>query len=168
MWTNNASLPIVASVHATAFGAGVTLALCADLVFAAESARFSFPFVPKLSAVPDMGTSWLLTRLLGPCRAFGLALTGDQISAREAEHWGMIWRAVPDEDLAATVKDQALNLAKLSPEVVARTKFEFNQAIGNTFEAQIELERQLQIACFQSSAVRETFRAVLERRIPNQ
>src|SRR5437879_11406752 len=81
--------PLIAAVNAAAVGAGVGLALCADVVLAASSAYFVLPFVPALGAVPDMGTSWLVPRLIGQPRALGLLLTGDRLSANDAQAAGL-------------------------------------------------------------------------------
>jgi len=167
MFIRSMSTPVIAKVNGPAFGAGLTLALCADIVYAAESAFFTLPFVEKLAAVPDMGTSWLLSRILGPARALALALTGEKISAGEAERMGLIWKSVPNEDLAPTVKAIAIRLARMPAQAVARTKYEMKLALFNSFEDQIELERQLQIAGFSGKEVAEAFAAVLERREPD-
>ena len=80
---------------------------------------------------------------------------------------GLIWKSVPDEDLASTVKAIAIRLARMPAQAVARTKYEMKQALFNSFKDQIELERQLQIAGFSGKEVAEAFAAVLERREPD-
>ena len=80
----NAPFPVVSAVNGVAAGGGVGLALAADMVVAARSARFLVTFTPKLGLVPDLGTSWHLARHLGRARALGLALTGEPLSADDA------------------------------------------------------------------------------------
>ncbi|MEJ8827185.1 enoyl-CoA hydratase-related protein [Variovorax humicola] len=86
----------------------VGIALAADVVLAARSAYFAVPQVAHLGAVPDLGATWFLARLLGRSRALGMALPGDHIDAAQAERWGLIWRCVEYADL--TEKAQAIAL----------------------------------------------------------
>jgi 2-(1,2-epoxy-1,2-dihydrophenyl)acetyl-CoA isomerase len=158
--------PVIASINGPCIGAGAALALAADIVFAAKSVSFSFPFVPRLAAVPDLGTSWHLPRLIGRGAALALTLTGETISADEAATMGLVWKSVPDEQLESVVHDYANRLARMPAGAVARVKFEMSQALGNSFDAQVALERQLQIACFSGEEVAEAFTALSERRQP--
>ena len=158
--------PIIASINGPCFGAGAALALATDIVFAGESVSFSFPFVPKLAAVPDLGTSWHLVRLIGRGAALALALTGETISADEAARMGLIWKSVPDEQLESVVHDYANRLARMPANAVARAKFEMTWALINSFDAQVALERQLQIGCFSGEEVAEALSAISERRQP--
>jgi 2-(1,2-epoxy-1,2-dihydrophenyl)acetyl-CoA isomerase len=58
-----------------------------------------FPFGPKLALIPDVGATWFLSHLVGRARARGLALTGETLSATDAESWGLVWRCIDDESL---------------------------------------------------------------------
>jgi len=92
--------PIVCAVHGVAAGAGANIALAADIVVAARSASFVQAF-SKIGLVPDSGGTWLLPRLVGTARAMGLALLAEKLTADDAERWGLIWKAVDDDKLAA-------------------------------------------------------------------
>ena len=105
-------VPTLASVNGAAAGGGLGLALACDVVVAAESAFFVATFGPRLGIVPDMGATWTLPRMIGRTRALGMTLLGDRISARQAESWGLIWTAVPDNALADTTAELAARLAR--------------------------------------------------------
>lgn len=92
--------PVVCAVNGVAAGAGANIALACDIVLAAHSAKFIQAF-SKIGLVPDAGGSWSLTRILGEPRAKALALTAEPVMAEQAAEWGMIWKALPDEELMA-------------------------------------------------------------------
>src|SRR6478609_1892572 len=82
-------VPVVCAVNGPCVGGAVGIALAADVVIAARSAYFLVPQVPQLGAVPDLGATWMLSRLLGRSRALGIALLGERIDAAQAEQWGL-------------------------------------------------------------------------------
>ena len=102
--------PIVCAVNGVAAGAGANFALACDIVIAARSASFIQAFV-KIGLVPDCGGSYFLPRLAGTQRAMALAMTGDRLSAEDAERWGLIWKCVDDAQLKAEAEKLALQLA---------------------------------------------------------
>jgi 2-(1,2-epoxy-1,2-dihydrophenyl)acetyl-CoA isomerase len=159
--------PMIAAVNGAAVGAGVGLALCADIVLAASSAYFVLPFVPALGAVPDMGTSWLVPRLIGQPRALGLLLTGDRLSADDAQAAGLIWKTVADTELEGAALALAETLGALPVDAVQRTKLALAAARHNSFEEQLELERELQMCSFGGDEFREGLAAFREGRRPN-
>lgn len=92
--------PVLAVVHATAAGAGLSLAAGADIALAGESATFVMAYT-KVGLSPDGGSTWLLPRLIGTRRAAELMLLNPQLSAADAQAAGLITRAVPDAELSA-------------------------------------------------------------------
>src|SRR5512139_3025538 len=102
--------PIVCAVNGVAAGAGANFALACDLVLAARSAAFIQAFV-KIGLVPDCGGSYFLPRLAGTQRAMALAMTGERLSAEDAERWGIIWKCVEDSDLGKEAEHLARDLA---------------------------------------------------------
>jgi 2-(1,2-epoxy-1,2-dihydrophenyl)acetyl-CoA isomerase len=95
-------IPVVAAVNGVAVGAGVGIALAADITIAARSASFILTFGLKLGVIPDLGTTWQLPRRIGVARAMALALLGNKLGAEQAAQWGLIWQCVDDDQLAAT------------------------------------------------------------------
>ena len=100
--------PVITAINGIAAGGGVGLALSGDLVVAAESAKFKLVFGPQLGIISDVGSSWFVPQLIGRARANGMGLLGEDIDAKLAKEWGLIWDYFPDDDLL----DSALNLAK--------------------------------------------------------
>lgn len=101
------SKPVVAAVHGTAMGLGITQLLPVDIRIGGESSIWSFPFI-SLGLMPELGCTALLPRLVGYGRALDLVLTSQKLTAREARDIGLITRVVPD----ATVLDEAITVAE--------------------------------------------------------
>src|SRR5690606_8806693 len=97
-------MPIIAAVNGTAAGAGAVIALAADFRILAESASFHFLFTRVGLAGADMGSAYLLPRVVGLGRATELLLLGDRVDAESAVSIGLASKAVPDEDLFAEVE----------------------------------------------------------------
>lgn len=111
--------PLLAAVQGPAVGFGATLLAYADLVFAARSARFRFPF-SELGTVPEAGSSAMLAERLGPQVAFWTLLAGPWLSAEEALEARLVWQLTEDDALRAIVLDHARVLASYpSPAVQA-------------------------------------------------
>ncbi|RZI92521.1 MAG: enoyl-CoA hydratase, partial [Variovorax sp.] len=92
-------VPVVCAVNGPAAGAGVGLALAADVTLAGRSAFFYLPFLPKLGISPDLGCTWFIPRFIGRARAMGMALLDERVSAEKAAQWGLIWDCVDDDQL---------------------------------------------------------------------
>src|ERR1700743_1302781 len=86
----NMPKPVVAAVNGVAAGAGANIALCCDIVVAAQSASF-FQAFSKIGWIPDSGGTYFLPRLVGWQKAAGIAMLGDKVSAAEAERMGMVY-----------------------------------------------------------------------------
>jgi 2-(1,2-epoxy-1,2-dihydrophenyl)acetyl-CoA isomerase len=99
--------PMIAAVHATAAGAGFSLAMAADFVIAARSAKFVMAYT-GIGFAPDGGSTWVLPRLIGPRRASELMITNRVLPAEEALGWGLVSRVVEDE----RVREEARALAR--------------------------------------------------------
>ncbi|HDR9055302.1 TPA: 2-(1,2-epoxy-1,2-dihydrophenyl)acetyl-CoA isomerase [Burkholderia vietnamiensis] len=158
-------IPVIAAVNGTAAGAGANLALACDLVFAARSSSFIQAFV-KIGLVPDSGGTWFLPQRIGMARALGLALTGDKLGAEQAEQWGLIWRAVDDDALAASVRQVANQLAQQPTLAIASIKQSMRDSISNTLDQQLDVERDLQRKLGQSYDYSEGVKAFIEKRAP--
>ena len=102
--------PVVAAVNGAAVGIGCSLALCCDLIVAAESAYFLLAFV-NIGLVPDGGSSLFVPTRIGMARATELAMLGERMAAAKALEWGLINRVVPDERFAEETAALAARLA---------------------------------------------------------
>lgn len=117
----NAKKPLVAAVHGRAVGIGLTMLLHCDLVYVAEDALLSSPFV-NLALVPEAASSLLLPQRLGHVRAFQLFALGEAIDGKTAVAWGIANAAVPAGEVRARAHAAALALAAKPPAAVAITK----------------------------------------------
>jgi 2-(1,2-epoxy-1,2-dihydrophenyl)acetyl-CoA isomerase len=157
--------PVVCAVNGIAAGAGANIALACDLVLAARSASFVQSFA-RLGLVPDSGGTYFLPRLAGTARAMGLALLGEKLSAEDAERWGLIWKAVDDDKLLAEANALARALAAGPTKGYGLVKRAIYASAGNSLEAQLDLERDLQREAGFSADYREGVSAFMEKREP--
>ena len=157
--------PIVCGVNGVAAGAGANLALACDLVIDARSASFVQDF-SKLGLVTDSGGTYLLPRLVGTARAMGLALLAEKLSAEQAVQWGLIWKAVDDERLAEEARALAAMLASGPTRGYGLLKRAMYASAGNSLDAQLDLERDLQREAGLTSDYREGVSAFKEKRAP--
>lgn len=157
-------LPVIAAVNGVAAGAGANIALACDLVIAARSAAFIQAF-SRIGLVPDSGGTWLLPRLVGHARAMGLALLGEKLPAEQAAQWGLIWRCVDDDQLAAEVDSLARQLAAAPTRGLARTKQAMLEGWGRTLEQQLDIERDYQQELGHSDDYAEGVAAFMEKRV---
>ena len=159
-------VPVIAAVNGVAAGAGANIALACDIVIAAESASFIQAFC-KLGLIPDSGGTYWLPRLVGGARAMGLALLGDKLSARQAADWGLIWRCVPDAELADTVDQMAQHLASAPTTGLVQTRHALHASAHNDLEAQLDLEQAIQRELGRSHDYREGVAAFMAKRPAN-
>ncbi len=158
--------PIVCAVNGVAAGAGANIAFAADIVLAAKSAKFIQSF-SNIGLVPDSGGTWILPRLAGHARALGLALTGEPLGAEKAESWGLIWRAVEDDQLAVEAEKLVARLASGPTRGFAAIKMALRKSWLAGLDEQLDLERDLQRELGRSSDYREGVAAFTEKRKPN-
>ena len=159
-------LPVICAVNGVAAGAGANIALACDITLAARSASFIQAFC-KIGLIPDSGGTWTLPRLAGMARAKGMALLGDKISAEQAESWGMIWRCVDNEELIEEAMKLARHLATQPTKGLALIKRALNASANNTFDEQLDLERDLQRLAGRTEDYREGVAAFMEKRQPS-
>jgi 2-(1,2-epoxy-1,2-dihydrophenyl)acetyl-CoA isomerase len=133
--------PVIMAVNGVAAGGGLSFALAGDLVIAAESARFTMAY-SKIAATPDGSSSYFLPRLIGLRRTMELYFTNRVLSAREAEAWGLITRAVPDAEFKPAVEALARELAHGPTLAFGGAKRLFHQSTWESLETQMELEAQ--------------------------
>ncbi len=159
----NCPVPTIAAVNGAAAGAGANLALAADVVIASESAYFLQAFA-RIGLIPDAGGTYVMPRAMGMAKAMGAALFADKISAKQADAWGLIWEAVPDEQFAEHVASRALHLAQGPTMAYGAIKRSIRASWDNDVEAQLAMEAREQGACGQSRDFKEGVLAFTEKR----
>lgn len=132
-------LPVVCAVRGWAAGLGCQLALAADFTVAADSSRFWEPFLER-GFSPDSGATWLLPRLVGIARAKELLLLGRQLTGREAADWGLIHRAVPDDELDSAATALVGRLAEAPTVAFGLTKRCIHRSMGTGLVEAMETE----------------------------
>ena len=157
--------PVIARVNGVAAGAGANIALACDIVIAAKSAKFIQSFA-SIGLIPDSGGTWVLPRLVGQARALGLALTAEPLPAEKAEAWGLIWKAVEDDQLDAEVDALAERFASAPTRGLAAIKRMIRESWGQSLDEELERQRDAMRELGFSEDYREGVRAFMEKRAP--
>jgi enoyl-CoA hydratase/carnithine racemase len=144
---------VLASVHGSAAGAGLSLAFVADLCIAAEDARFT-PAYAKLGVSPDGGGTVGVVASVGARRALQIYLAEDSFSAAQAHDWGLVAKVVAAADLKAATRELALRLAQNAPAALAATKALIHRAHVTPIEAQLDAEKDAIIDCMHTDEFR--------------
>src|SRR5580698_855541 len=161
----NLPKPVVAAVGGVAAGAGANIALCCDIVLASKSASFIQAF-SKIGLIPDSGGTWFLPRLVGWQKAAGIAMLGDKIGAVEAERLGMVYKVYEDDEFEGASRALTAVLAQMPTRALAFTKHALNYSAGNSLEAQLLLEDDLQQKAALTKDYAEGVKAFLDKRAP--
>jgi 2-(1,2-epoxy-1,2-dihydrophenyl)acetyl-CoA isomerase len=157
--------PVIAAVNGAAAGAGMNIALAADIRIAAEEATFGQNFV-KVGLFPDYGGTYFLPQLVGPVKAAELFYTGDMIDAKTALALGLVNQVVPAAQLEAQVKSLAQKIAQ-GPSMPIRAVKKALFASGEKELAQaLDNEVREQIRCYLSDDCNEGIQAFFEKRPP--
>jgi 2-(1,2-epoxy-1,2-dihydrophenyl)acetyl-CoA isomerase len=158
--------PVIAAVNGPAAGIGCSLALCCDLILAAESAYFLLAFA-NIGLVPDGGSSLLLPTRIGMARATELSMLAERLGARQALEWGLINRVVPDAQLDDEVGALAARMAAGPTRSYAGAKRQLNNWLYTRMAEQLELEAQIQREMVGSEDFLEGVVAFAEKRPPH-
>lgn len=161
----NLARPVIAAVNGVAAGAGANLALCCDIVVAAESASFIQAF-SKIGLIPDTAGTYFLPRLVGMQKAAGLMMLGEKVSATEAERIGMIYKVLPDADFAAGSFAIAETVAKMPTKALAFIKHLLTESAEHSLEQQLEMEDEYQQKAAATKDYTEGVLAFMEKRSP--
>ena len=159
----NLQIPFVTAVNGAAAGVGMSFALMGDLVLCARSAYFLQAF-RRIGLVPDGGSTWILPRLIGKVRAMELSLLGEKLPAETALQWGLVNRVYDDGDLIEKAKTLATDLANGPTKALSLIRRLYWESLDNSYEEQLNLERQSQRIAGSSEDFREGVRAFLEKR----
>jgi 2-(1,2-epoxy-1,2-dihydrophenyl)acetyl-CoA isomerase len=158
--------PVIASVNGTAAGGGANLVLASDLIVMADTARLIEVFVRR-GIIPDAGGCYLLPRIVGPQRAKEIMFFGDDLSAADAERFGIANRVVPAADLAKATAEWADRLAAAPTKTVAMTKWLLNRSFESSRHTAFEEEAYVQEMVNLTSDSAEGVKAFMERRSPD-
>jgi enoyl-CoA hydratase/carnithine racemase len=162
---NSLPMPTIAAVHGWALGGGFELALCCDLIVAADDARFGLTEV-TLGIIPGGGGTQLLPRLIGKSRAKLLIYTGRRIEASEAERLGIVVRVVPREELEASATALAEEIGANAPISLRQAKKAIEGGFHLDLDTAFAFEAEVYNATLLSEDRLEGLRAFAERRKP--
>lgn len=157
--------PIVAALPGPAAGAGLSIALAADLRVMADDTFVTTAF-RNIGLSGDYGSSWFLTRLVGPAVAKELLMTARRIPAEECLRLGIVNRIVPFEDLAATARDLALELANGPRGALRYMKRNVNRAVLGDLRESLSAEAEGMVRSVRTADHKEAVRAFMEKRAP--
>ena len=155
--------PVIAAVSGFALGGGCELAMMADFIIAADTAKFGQPEI-KLAVTPGMGGSQRLVRAIGKAKAMEMCLTGRMMDAAEAERSGLVARVVPAADLVAEALKTAAAIAAMAPLAVLAVKEQIDAAFEMPLSAGIRYERRLFHGLFGSADQKEGMAAFVAKR----
>lgn len=159
-------MPVIAAVNGASAGGGFALALTADIRIAGPEAKFNAAFVRIGLSAGDLGTSWLLTRLVGPAVASDICFTGRLVLAEEAVRIG-IANEVAD-DAVGRARELARAIVENAPGGIRLSKSALQSNLENaSYAAALELENRGQALLLRTSDMPEALEAFRERRIPN-
>lgn len=156
-------IPFITAVNGPAAGAGCSFALAGDIVIAARSAYFLQAFV-NIGLVPDVGSTWMLPRLVGRARAQAMMMLGEKISAAQALDWGMIYQVVDDADLMAGAQTLAARLAKGPTRAYALIRQGIRQCLDKPLTEALMVERRNQRLAGRTADFAEGVAAFLQKR----
>ena len=157
--------PVIAAVNGVAAGAGANIALACDITIAKQSASFIQAF-SKIGLIPDSGGTFFLPRLIGMQKALALMMTGDKVSASEAEKLNMIYKAVDDESFDEEIENFANQLALMPTRGLGLTKKAVNLGLFNSLEDQLDVEEKIQVEAGSTEDCAEGVAAFLQKRQP--
>jgi 2-(1,2-epoxy-1,2-dihydrophenyl)acetyl-CoA isomerase len=158
-------LPVVCAVQGWAAGLGCQIALAADFTVATESATFWEPFLER-GFTPDSGATWLVPRLVGIARAKELLLLGRKVTGREAADWGLIHRAVADDELDEVLGSLLTQLASAPTVALGLTKRAIHRALDSSLADAMEAEANALELSSRSPDFKEGLTAFGEKRAP--
>lgn len=158
-------VPVVVAVNGVAAGAGCALALCGDIVLAAQSARFMLLF-GRIGIAPDLGTTFLVPQLIGRARSLAMMLTGDPMNGDEAARAGLVSESLPDEALQARAAALAGQLAQGPTLAYRMTRELVDEGSADRFVERFRRELQVNQVLRETHDAREGVAAFLEKRPP--
>ncbi len=157
--------PVIAAIDGYTMGAGLELALACDFRVATLRSEFAFPEV-RLGMIPGSGGTQRALRLIGMTRAKLFTMTGQRITATQAEAWGLITRAVPDDKLDEALADLVQALVERAPLALRTLKMVLNRGAEAPLETALELERKAYAWLRSTHDYEEGVKSFLDKRPP--
>lgn len=158
-------VPVISAINGPVGGGGIGLALCADIVLAAESMKLRGGY-SAIGLTPDVGASWFLTRRIGAMRAKQIFFTNNLLSSQQCLELGIVSEIVPDDQLAAHAVTLAETLAQGATGALGRIKCLVDGAHERSLEVQLQMEHRLMVESATSPQAIEGIAAFLEKRAP--
>lgn len=156
-------IPVLSAVNGVAAGAGMSIAISADIVIAAHSAYFLQAFV-NIGLVPDAGSTYLLPRLVGSGRAKAMMMLGERLPAEKALEWGLIYEIVDDDMIEVRAKTLGKQLAAGPTKALNGIRQLTAQSLKNNYAEQLQAEAQMQRTMGHTSDATEGVLAFLQKR----
>ena len=156
-------IPFITAVNGAAAGVGMSFALMGDLVICGKSSYFLQAF-RRIGLVPDGGSTYILPRLIGKARAMELSMLAERLPAEKALEWGLVTRVVEDAELIPKAKELAVEMANGPTVALGLIRKLYWQSVDNSYEEQLNLERQMQRKAGSTADFAEGVRAFLEKR----
>ncbi len=157
--------PVIGAVNGVAAGAGANIALCCDIVIASGSASFIQAF-SKIGLIPDSGGTYFLPRLIGRQKALALMMTGDKLTAEQAEKAGLVFKVFPDDSFMSETLKMASTLASMPTRGLYYTKMAVQKSLTSSLDEQLQLEDEFQQKAAATADFEEGVKAFLEKRKP--
>ncbi|MCF6288285.1 MAG: 2-(1,2-epoxy-1,2-dihydrophenyl)acetyl-CoA isomerase PaaG [Proteobacteria bacterium] len=158
-------VPIVCAVNGVAAGAGANIALNCDIVVATKSAKFIQSF-SQVGLIPDCAGSWILPKLVGLARAKALTMLAEPVTASQAVEMGMIYACYQDDDFQTQVDNLVSKIAKRPTLALANSKELLEKSYNNTYDEQLDAERDVQRLLGLTHDFEEGIKAFAEKRPP--
>lgn len=157
--------PVIAAVNGVAAGAGANIALACDIIFATKSSSFIQAF-SKIALIPDSGGTYTLPRILGFPLASALMMTGDKLTAEDAQKFGLVYKVFEDAEFMNECMSNGHRLSEMPTKALALTKRLLNESYSHSLSEQLQMEKELQIESADSHDYKEGVEAFLQKRKP--
>jgi len=171
IWTyptlmQNLKKPTIAAINGYSLGVGCTITLVCDVRIAAEEAKIGVVF-PRVGLITELGSTYLLPKLIGASNAAMMMLTGRQFTAQECKDMGLVSYVLPRENLLGKAREIANDMLQCSPTSLALTRRALYAGMNGTIENALQFEFHANESCFRSAEHKEYVSSFKEKRKPD-